>query len=209
MSKKQFITIVCLMSLLISVGTALIIKTTVKPKNHHILYDQELELKYWKTKADLVDSVQSYITKVAPNSDLSGLVLLNECSSANIDLIFVLAQGQCESHYGTKGIGSKTNGVFNVGAYDNLSHDKMHKSHKFKHVNESVKPYLELLNNRYLVNGRTETDLLRSFVDKNGKRYASYTKYEEELRGVVNKINKTKISSLYDKYLNLKNKLNY
>lgn len=195
-------------SIVVSIFFTFLIKDK-KLKEHHILYDMELELDYWRTKAELVDSIQSYIKKAAPNSDLSGLILLNECSNADVDLIFVLAQGQCESHYGTKGIGSKTNSVFNVGAYDNLSHDKMHKSHKFKHPNESVKPYLKLLNSKYLVNGRTEQDLLRSFVDANGKRYASYTKYEEELKNVVKKINKTKISSLYSDFLNLKTKLNY
>lgn len=177
-------------------------------KNQQVAYNPEL-IKYWQIKAELVDSIQNYINKIAPSSDLSASILLNECIEANVNVAFALAQGQKESHYGTKGLGAKTNSVFNIGAYDEYNYEKINKIHKYDHPNLSIKPYLKLLNKKYLVNGRTEQDLLCSFVDVNGKRYASYTKYEEELKNIIKKINKTKIESLYVDFLNLKTKLNY
>lgn len=211
MKKNLFILLVSLL-ISISIGLSLYIynnNNNDDVKNHQIVYDLELELEYWKIKAELVDSIQNYINKIAPSSDLSGLILLNECIEANVDVAFALAQGQKESHYGTRGLGAKTNNVFNVGAYDGHNYKQIHKIHKYDHPNESVKPYLKLLNSKYLVNGKTEQDLLCSFVDINGKRYASYTKYEEELKNVINKINKSKINSLYNEFLNLETKLNY
>lgn len=184
-------------------------KTDEVEYTRHLVSDLELEVKYWAIKSELVDSIQSYINKVAPGNDVSALVLFNECEKANVNILFVMAQGIKESHFGTKGLASKTNSIFNVGAFDGLSEGEISKVHKFKHPNQSIRPYLKLLNSRYLVD-KTEDDLLKNYVDVNGKRYASYPKYEQELVLIINDIKtNTKIGVLYDKFRKYSSKLNY
>lgn len=157
---------------------------------------KESELKYWETKAQLVDEVQNYINKVAPTSDLRALALVDACEEYSIDVKFVLAQGQRESHFGTKGLAAKTNSVWNVGAYTGLTYAQIMSIYKYSHPNESIKPYLKLLYEKYMTAG-AETSLLEKFVDHEGKRFATDSKYEEQLRYIYKDIgNETKIDSL-------------
>lgn len=157
---------------------------------------KESELKYWETKAQLVDEVQNYINKVAPTSDLRALALIDACEEYSIDVKFALAQGQRESHFGTKGLAAKTNSVWNVGAYTGLTYAQIMSTYKYSHPNESIKPYLKLLYEKYMTAG-TETLLLEKFVDHDGKRFATDSKYEEQLRYIYKDIgNETKIDSL-------------
>ena len=157
---------------------------------------EESELKYWETKAQLVDEVQNYINKVAPTSDLRALALIDACEEYSLDVKFVLAQGQRESHFGTKGLAAKTNSVWNVGAYTGLTYAQIMSTYKYSHPNESIKPYLKLLYKKYIT-ADTETSLLEKFVDHNGQRFAADPKYEEQLRYIYKDIgNKTKIDSL-------------
>ena len=157
---------------------------------------KEYELKYWDTKAQLVDEVQNYINTVAPTSDLSACALVDACEKYNIEVKFALAQGEIESHFGTKGLASKTNSVWNVGAYDGHSYSKIMSTYKYSHPNESIEPYLKLLYERYLTY-ETEEGLLKNFVDYNNNRFASDKKYEERLRYKYKYIsNNTQIDSL-------------
>lgn len=154
---------------------------------------------YHTAKAILIDEVDAYIHKIAPKSKLNGNVIVEGCEKYNIDIIFVLAQGQQESHFGTAGVAAKTNSVFNVLAYDGRSaHDMNKRGHGFSHPNHSVEPYLELLTSRYLIDNKTEKDLMRKYVDKNGHRYASSKTYEQTLRRLYNKIDST--TDITEKY---------
>lgn len=138
---------------------------------------REAEIKYWGYKSDLVDEVQNYINLVAPTSNLRGYAIVEECEKYNVDICFVLTQGEIESHFGTKGLGSKINNVFNVGVFDGKSIYEIDKKYKPDHPNESIGLYLELLTTNYLV-GKVEEDLMQNYVDKNGNRYASNPDYE-------------------------------
>lgn len=155
-------------------------------------------------KTQLINEVDTYINTIAPSSKLDGEIVVDKCCEYNVDIAFVLAQGQIESHFGTRGTASKTNSVFNVGAYDGYSASKQRANgFGFFHPNESVEPYLILLTNNYLVNGKTINDLMYVYVNHLGMRYASDTRYEYMLRSVYNKINsKTNINSLYNEYVN-------
>ena len=155
-------------------------------------------------KTQLITEVDTYINTIAPSSKLDGEIVVDKCCEYNIDIAFVLAQGQIESHFGTRGTASKTNSVFNVGAYDGYSAAKQRANgFGFSHPNESVEPYLILLTNNYLVNGKRISDLMYVYVNHLGMRYASDTRYEYMLRSVYNKINsKTNINSLYNEYVN-------
>jgi flagellum-specific peptidoglycan hydrolase FlgJ len=155
-------------------------------------------------KTQLITEVDTYINTIAPSSKLDGEIVVDKCCEYNVDIAFVLAQGQIESHFGTAGTARKTNSVFNVGAYDGYSATKQRANgFGFSHPNESVEPYLILLTNNYLVNGKTINDLMVSYINYLGMRYASDTRYEYMLRTVYNKINsKTNINSLYNEYVN-------
>ena len=149
----------------------------------------------------LVSEVDSYIQTVAPGSNLSGYAVVDACLRHNMDIVFVLAQGQNESHFGTAGIARKTNSVFNVMSYDNLSADDiLSRGHGYTHPDQSVEPYIRLIRNDYMVDGKTVQDLMTCFVNKNGHRYASNPQYENALRRTYNRIdNTTNISELYSR----------
>ena len=157
---------------------------------------REYELKYYETKSQLVDEVQNYINTVAPTSDLRACILVDACEKYNIEVKFVLAQGELESHFGTKGLASKTNSVWNVGAYDGYYYSNIMTIHKYPHPNMSIEPYLKLLYKKYLTY-ETEEGLLRNFVDHDGNRFASDKNYEERLSYKYKYIgNNTRIDSL-------------
>lgn len=160
-------------------------------------YLKELELKFSGIRSDLVDEVQNYIDSVAPCSNLRAFELVNCCEQTNIDIKFALAQGEIESHFGTKGLAAKTNSVWNVGAFDGYELDKIKV--KYKNPNQSIMPYLNLLNRKYLVN-KIELDLLNKYESVDGLRYASDKYYEERLRSKYDYIaNKTKIGYYCDR----------
>jgi flagellum-specific peptidoglycan hydrolase FlgJ len=153
-------------------------------------------------KIELTNEVDSYIKQVAPTSLVTAEYLVTECHEYDVDIIFVLAQGTIESHFATKGIGGKINSIFNVCVYDNIkSGNRVNKSHRYEHPDESIEPYLQLLRESYLVNGKTEADMLVNYVNLYGQRYASHPQYETQLASVMKRIKRTtKIDSLNQKY---------
>jgi len=167
---------------------------TVQHKEN-ILHLQQIEY-------NLTEEVEKYINSIASTSCLNALTIVEACDEYDIDIIFVLAQGQIESHYGTKGIAAKTNSVFNVHSFDGVSAEQIKQSGKgYKHPDFSVRPYLDLLQRRYLVDGKTERDMFNSFVDADGKRYASAENYEQSLMNTYLKIAaETKLDSLQSEY---------
>lgn len=146
-----------------------------------IEYMKELYVKYQGVKSDLVDATQNYIDSIAPNSNLRALILVEKCEEYKIPITFVLAQGELESKFGTTGLAYRTNSIWNVGAYDN--YDIKNIKIKYENPNDSVEPYLNLLNSNYL-NGKTIEDLLDSFTDINGNRYATDKYYESKLKTI-------------------------
>ena len=150
-----------------------------------IEYMKELHVKYQGVKSDLVDATQNYIDSIAPNSNLRALILVEKCEEYKIPITFVLAQGELESKFGTTGLAYRTNSIWNVGAYDN--YDIKNIKIKYENPNDSVEPYLNLLNSNYL-NGKTIEDLLDSFTDINGNSYATDKYYESKLKTIHNYI---------------------
>lgn len=155
------------------------------------IYTEMNQLTYDSLKSVLVEQVNSYIQQSAPTSALDGLVVVNKCIDYDIDICFVLAQGEIESHFGTKGLARKTNSVFNVYAYDNKKLHEINKNGKYKHPDDSVEPYLVMLKREYLVENKTEYDLLNKYVNYCGNRYASATDYEQKLSSKLEKIQQT------------------
>lgn len=143
--------------------------------------EQEASLSYYEYKSRLVKEVKSYIDSVAPTSSLNGYAIVEYSEKYDLDIKFVLAQGQIESHFGTTGLAVKTNSVFNVGAYDNVSCDSINGKYKYKHPDFSIEPYMKLLYQDYISGSKTELDLMGKYVNKNGQRYSSNKSYEKEL----------------------------
>ena len=172
-------------------------------------YIHRLESKFDSAREALATEIDKYINTVAPNADIDALNLIDLCDQYNVDIRLALAQGHIESHFGTKGTAARTNSVFNVGAYDGHSADKQIKNgFGYKHPDYSIEPYLKLLTSRYLIDGKTEQDLLDNFVDKNGKRYASSTTYEAKLKAKwTNMDSIADISKTYGVYKKYKLKL--
>lgn len=168
-------------------------------------YIHRLESKFDASKEELAIEIDNYINSIAPNSNLTALNLIELSSKYNVDLRLILVQGHVESHFGTKGTAARTNSVFNVGAFDGHSASMQIKNgYGYRHPDFSVEPYLKLLTSRYLVEGKSEEDLLESFVDKNGSRYASSKNYENMLKARWREIdsltNITEKYSIYKKY---------
>lgn len=169
----------------------------------------ECEQDYWSVKGEIIKDMEHFIYKNAPFTNLSAHVLLLECDKGNLDVRLPMAQGLIEGHYGTKGLSAQTNNLCNVGAYDGLAYEDISDKYKsIPHINESIEPYVELINRRYLSNGRGISDLLNEFVDIDGKRYASNPLYEQELKHTINQINtETRLDSLLQKYNYLRREL--
>lgn len=180
-----------IISIVLTITTTFSIMNWFNINNHHkskypeysYAYDcyKEAELKYHEVKSLLCDEVQKYINSIAPSSNLRGYAIVEECEKYNVDIKFVLAQGEIESHFATKGIGGKLHNVFNVGIFDGYTSDNVNSNYKYDYPNQSINPYLELLTTRYLVN-KLEGDLMDNYVDINGNRYASDVNYESKLK---------------------------
>lgn len=157
----------------------------------------EAELSYNQYKSDLVEEVKDYIDSIAPTSSLNGYAVVELCEKYDLDIKFVLAQGQLESHFGTTGMAIKTNSVFNVGAYDKLTIEQINGKYKYKHPDHSIEPYMKLLYKDYITGSKTELDLMTKYVNKNGNRYSSNTNYERDMLNLYRKIDKeTNISEM-------------
>ena len=193
-----FMMLIFVVALLFMAGYNTITSNKTTDKDLTIEWIEENHLKYYETKSNLVDEVQHYIDSVSGQcSNLRALALIDECDANGIDLKFVLAQGELESHFGVKGIASVTNSVWNVGAFDGKGAGEIHKKYHYKHPDESIKPYISLLKDRYINDSVSTNDLLVNYVDKGGHRYASSGSYEIQLRSIYNRIsNNTKIDSL-------------
>ena len=173
-------------------------KEEEKLKNYPFeVMKHEAVLSYNEYKSKLVKEVKAYIDSVAPTSSLTGYAIVDCAERYDLDIKFVLAQGQIESYFGTTGMAVKTNSVFNVGAYDNTSYDNINGKFKYKHPDFSIEPYMQLLYRDYITSTKTELDLMAKYVNKNGQRYASNANYENDLLKVYKSIDKsTKITEL-------------
>ena len=165
-------------------------------------YVNRVESKYDASREALAVEIDKYIKTVAPTAVVDALNIIDLCSKYDVDIRLVLVQGHVESHFATKGTAARTYSIFNVGAYDGDSVEKQKRNgFSYKHPDQSVEPYLKLLTTNYLVNGKTEIDLLNNFVNFEGKRYASSKTYEKLLKEKWDRIDSiADISRTYSEY---------
>lgn len=123
--------------------------------------------------------------KTLNDTKLKPETLVKCAMESNFDLPFLIAAAHQESCFGVGPRAKRTNSIFSVGSYDdgrNLA--------TYSDPNESVAPYIRLLKQHYLVNGKTLQDLLvpGQFVNDNGDRYASDKNYEKNITYLRNLI---------------------
>jgi flagellum-specific peptidoglycan hydrolase FlgJ len=148
----------------------------------------------------LVNEVENYIKYIAPSNKLDAEQLVTLCQKYDMDITFVLAQGALESHFGTLGKAVTTHSVFNVGAWDN---GEIYNT--YKNPNESIEPYLQLLNEEYLGDKKQISDLVKDggFKNLKGKRYATSWAYESRLRTMMVHVDMNTSISMYQDVMNL------
>lgn len=153
---------------------------------------QELEKQSDSIKNAKIQACADYMSKVLgykgyklTDTKLTPEALVETSEKYSFDLPLLLAAAHLESCFGVTKRAKKTNSVYSVGAYDN-GKDVV----SYSHPNESIEGYIRLLQQDYLINGKTINDLLKTngFVNKNGYRYASDNKYEQHLNSIRNKI---------------------
>lgn len=76
----------------------------------------------------------------------------------------------------------KTKNPYNVGNVD-TGQDVKHSS-----VQSGIQTYYDLIAKNYLTAGKTASDLLKNFVNKQNKRYASATEYEKMVRRIADQV---------------------
>ena len=196
---KVWIFIFCVLFLVLKIVESVIQQNEQeKLKNYPFeVMQHEAVLSYNQYKSELVKEVKAYIDSVAPTSSLTGYAIVDYSEKYDLDIKFVLAQGQIESHFGTTGMAVKTNSVFNVGAYDSRSYEKINGKFKYKHPDFSIEPYMQLLYKEYITGSKTELDLMAKYINKNGQRYSSNANYENDLLNLYKSIDKlTRITEL-------------
>lgn len=164
------------------------------------IYDTTQDLENTHVRVKKIDSIHGllvratnkYIKTIAPTSQLDAKTLVDECLNYQFDIALALAQGHLESHFGTRGVAASTNSVWNVYSYDNRSvTDIKTKNLHYKDPNDSIIPYLELIQKSYTQYGAKGIEnLLTNFVHVNGARYASEKDYEKKLKSIYDSITK-------------------
>ena len=139
-----------------------------------------------------VNAVKKYMKAAAENQGynpedikLSPEAMVLAADENDFDLPFLLAQAHLESCLGLTPRARKTNSVFSVGCYDNGKNVC-----KYSTQDDSIVPYINLIKNDYLVDGKTIENLLQKgkFVNAINKRYASDPYYEGKVKNIRNRI---------------------
>lgn len=135
---------------------------------------------------------------------LSAEEMVTACEEYGYDLVLAAAQAWNESAWGTTPRAKKSNSVFSVGSYDN-GKDAV----KYDTVDASIRPYIELMQNKYSMNDDTMNNIFSGkseLVNDLGMRYASSTDYEKNLRITYNSIKKNYPILSWDLQTYMKNK---
>ena len=175
------------------------------PLTEEALYVQSVKN---RMKSLLVGEVGRYIESMAPENELSPQYLVEKCLEYDTDIIFVLSQALLESHFGTKGKAAETNSVWNVGTYDDGQ-----ILYRYRTANESLEPYLKLVNDKYLIEVTARGDTIfkdlhhlvqdRGYTNYDGRRFASARGYENGMRKLMVQIDMRTSIAFYQDILKL------
>ena len=143
-------------------------------------------------KNELIDEVEKYIFKIAPKTkeNIPSSIVENGLLH-DIDIMFMVAQTQIETYFGTLGAGreSSRRSLFGVAVK------------RYSNYEVAISDYCTMLKTKYLTKGRTEQSLLKKYTTTRGARYAENPNYESDLRKAYNIVKRTtKIKELQAKY---------
>ena len=143
-------------------------------------------------KDKLIIEVENYIYNNFPKVKKEIPTLIVEHGLEHeIDILFMMAQTQIETQYGTTGAGREASrrSLFGVAT-------KRYQTYK-----NAFEDYVRVLKKFYLTKGKTEEHLMRKYTTSGGLRYAGDPNYEKELRNAYNVIKKkTNIEILQKEY---------
>lgn len=146
-------------------------------------------------KNALIEEVENYAYgKYAKTHKTIPMSIVEHGLENEVDIIFIMAQTQIETSFGTTGAGRETSrrSLFGVA------------NKKYTSYDNAIKDYVKILRKYYLTRGRTEQHLMNRYTTSSGSRYAENPNYEIELKNAYFSIkNKTKISELQSRYKKL------
>lgn len=156
------------------------------------LVKQELLAKQDSIHNEKVKAVQDYMNVAVKNQGfnpqnlkLSAEEMVNACEEYGYDLPLLMAQAHLESCFGFGRRARETGSVFSIGCYDNGKNRI-----KYATQNDSIRPYIRIMQRDYFGDDKTVDNLLtpKSFVNKQGNRYAQDKNYENKVKNIRNKI---------------------
>ena len=146
-------------------------------------------------KNALIEEVEKYAySKYAKTHKTIPLSIVENGLENEVDIMFIMAQTQIETSFGTAGAGRETSrrSLFGVA------------NKKYDTYENAIEDYVRILRKYYLTKGRTEHHLMNKYATINGARYAENPNYEIELKGAYYDIKKkTNISELQSRYKKL------
>lgn len=156
------------------------------------LYELTLNLRKDSLKNELINETNRYINSITQKAhDSLPKFLVENALIHNIDIMFMLAQTQIETIFGTVGAGreSSRRSLFGIAI------------RKYTNYEHAINDYCKLLKKSYLTKGRTEHHLMRKYTTTRGGRYAENPNYENELRNTYNQISRiTRLKHLQEEY---------
>lgn len=147
-------------------------------------------------KDELIKEVENYVYRNFPKTHKAiPTAIVENGLEKDVDIMFIMAQTQRETSFGTAGIGRENSKRSLFGVI----------SRRYSNYHDAVADYISILKKSYLTNGRTEQHLMQRYTTTKGGRYAEDQNYESKLRQTYAYINsKTNIKNLQVKYKNLK-----
>ena len=139
-----------------------------------------------------VKALRAYMEMAAKNQNydpgkilISPEAMIRACKQTNFDLPLLIAQAHLESCFGLTPRARRTNSVFSVGSWDDGTDRVTYSSQ-----DESILPYIKLMQNNYLANNKSVDDILEpgAFVNTKNMRYASDKSYENKVKSIRNRI---------------------
>lgn len=167
-----------------------IIASSEISNNQTVVNDSTVSLKD-SIRLQLVDEVTAYVNNKFPTASTEIPTLLVDYGlNNNIDIVFMMAQTEIETGFGTVGIGRHKSRKSLFGIY------KTYQSYE-----ECVQHYVATLFKHYLTRGRTTDDLMKKYVTTGGLRYAEAESYEVKISSAHRAINKkTNVKTLQSAY---------
>ena len=140
-------------------------------------------------RQNLITEVGYYISRHAPRSKMSAEYIVDACLDKEFDITLLMAQGHLETHFATCG----SNNCFGIG-----------NKKRYKHPNESVDDYIDLMKRKYIINRTTEQLLASNVRMENSKSsyYSSQSSYGAKVKKIRDDIKKnTNIHELFNDLL--------